>query len=52
MSTINLNWAQCMNNLEYLDHLSTIPAELVDDILTTVEIGKRYSSKGNTAASS
>lgn len=52
LSTINLNWAQCMNNLEYLDHLSTIPAELVDDILTTVEIGERYSSKGNTEASS
>jgi len=40
-----------MSNLEYLDHLPKIPVDLIEDIHITVATGERYTSQGDTEAS-
>lgn len=40
-----------MSNLEYLDHLPKIPEDIIEDIYFTVATGERYTSQGDTEAS-
>jgi hypothetical protein len=40
-----------MSNLEYLDHLPKIPEDIIEDIRITVDTSERYTSQGDTEAS-
>ena len=40
-----------MSNLEYLDHLAKIPNDLIEDIYTSIDTGEKYTSQGDTEAS-
>jgi len=48
---MSLFWKQYMSNLEYLDHLSKIPEDLIEDIHNTIATGEQYTSQGDTEAS-